>query len=186
VCAHAYSPAAIRRALECGVRSIEHGNMIDAETARLAAEKDAFVVPTLVTYRSLNRYGAEFGMSESSLAKNVRVLEAGVASLEICRDAGVQIGFGTDLLGPLQIHQSQEFLIRAEVMSPAEIIRSATAINARLIQREGELGVVAPGALADLIVVDGDPLADIGLLASDGADIPVVIQAGKPVKQIGI
>ena len=184
VCVHAYSPAAIRRSLDCGVRSIEHGNMIDLPTARLAAEKGAFVVPTLVTYQSLDRHGARYGMSEASRAKNSRVLAAGLSSLEICKEAGVDIGFGTDLLGPLHIHQSEEFRIRAEILSPLEIIRSATLVNARLLRREGRIGVVKPGAIADLIVVDGDPLADLGLFQDGGAHIPLVIQGGRIVKDI--
>lgn len=180
VCAHAYSSAAIRRALECGVRSIEHGNMIDAATARLAADMGAFVVPTLVTYQSLDRYGESYGMSEASLAKNKRVLSAGLSSLEICRDAGLDMGFGTDLLGPLHIHQSEEFRIRSEVLSPLEIIRSATSVNARLLRREDSIGAVKPGMIADLIAVDGDPLRDAALLRQE--HIPLVIQAGVPVK----
>lgn len=182
VCAHAYSAAAIRRALECGVRSIEHGNMIDAATARLAAEKGAFVVPTLITYRSMDRYGAEYGMSVASRAKNARVLAAGLSSLEICRDAGVQIGFGTDLLGQLHIHQSEEFSLRGEIFAAADIIRSATMVNAKLLRREGEIGIIQPGAAADLIAIDGDPLSDIALLRAD--HIPIVIQNGVVKKNL--
>ncbi|MBL8265093.1 metal-dependent hydrolase family protein [Steroidobacter sp.] len=182
VCAHAYSSAAISRALDCGVRSIEHGNMIDAKTAQQAAEQGAFVVPTLVTYDCLDRFGAELGMSEASRAKNTKVLQAGVASLEICKAAGVRLGFGTDLLGPLHEHQSREFLIRSEVLTPAELLRSATLTNASLLQRDGQLGIVAEGAVADLIVVDGDPLSDLALLQDGGAHIPLVMQAGSIVK----
>jgi imidazolonepropionase-like amidohydrolase len=182
VCAHAYSTAAIRRALDCGVRSIEHGNMIDEPTARLAAEKRAFVVPTLVTYESLQRYGEALGMSAASREKNDRVLQAGLSSLEACRAAGVEIGFGTDLLGALHVHQSREFLIRSEAMSALEILRSATLVNARLLRQEGRLGVVAPGAIADLIVVDGDPLNDIGILGGGSDNILLVVQAGRVAK----
>lgn len=182
VCAHAYSSAAIRRALECGVRSIEHGNMIDEQVARLAAEREAFVVPTLVTYESIERYGAEFGATASMLEKNRQVLTAGLSSIEICRAAGVQIGFGSDLLGPLHKHQSREFLIRSEVMSPIEIIRSATLINARLLRREGKLGVIAPGAAADLIGLEGNPLSDIGVLGNGSEAIPLVIKGGRIMK----
>jgi imidazolonepropionase-like amidohydrolase len=182
VCAHAYSGAAITRALECGVRSIEHGNMIDAASARLAAEKGAFVVPTLVTYESIDRYGAQFGLDATTLAKNERVLAAGLSSLEICRDAGVQMGFGSDLLGVLHQHQSREFLIRSEVMPAIEILRSATTVNARLLRQEGQLGVIAPGAVADLILLDGDPLADIAVLAEGAKAIPLVVKAGAVVK----
>ena len=85
VCAHAYSAQAIERAMRGGVRTIEHGNLIDAPTARLMAEKGAYIVPTLVAYDALKRRGADYGLSSYSLAKNEMVLDAGLRSLEICR-----------------------------------------------------------------------------------------------------
>jgi imidazolonepropionase-like amidohydrolase len=164
VMAHAYPPEAIRRSIDFGVRSIEHGNLIDRATAEHVAGADAFVVPTLVTYDALHRYGRELGFPDVSMAKLSDVREAGLHSLEILRAAGVKIGFGTDLLGPMHRRQSREFVIRAEAMSPFEIIRSATTVNAELLNRAGEVGVVAPGARADLIAIEGDRFADISLL----------------------
>src|SRR5665213_3085880 len=135
VCAHAYSPEAIARAVRAGVRTIEHGNLIDAPTAALMAEKEAFLVPTLVTYDAMKRRGPDYGLSAYSLAKNELVLEAGLRSLEIARDAGVKIGFGSDLLGQLQNDHCTEFALRAEVMSAQEIIRSATLVNAEIVRQ---------------------------------------------------
>jgi imidazolonepropionase-like amidohydrolase len=178
VMAHAYSPEAIRRSIDFGVRSIEHGNLIDGVTAEHVARADAFVVPTLVTYDALHRHGRELGFPEVSMAKLAEVREAGLGSLEILQRAGVRIGYGTDLLGPMHRYQSREFVIRAEAMAPFDIIRSATAINAELLNRSGELGVVAPGARADLIVVDGDPLADIALLDGQGEHITHIMKDG--------
>ncbi len=106
------------------------------------------------------------------------VLEAGLASLEIARSAGVSLGFGTDLLGETHEYQSDEFAIRARVLSPAEIVRSATVVNAEILERSGELGVVAPGARADLLVVDGNPLENLSLLAGDGKHLDVVMKDG--------
>ncbi|HZW72946.1 MAG TPA: amidohydrolase family protein, partial [Caldimonas sp.] len=103
---------------------------------------------------------------------------AGIGSLEILQQAGVNIGYGTDLLGPMHRYQSREFVIRAEAMAPFDIIRSATIINAELLNRTGELGVVAPGARADLIAVDGDPLADISLLDGQGEHLSVIMKDG--------
>ena len=168
VMAHAYTPEAIRRSIDFGVRSIEHGNLIDCATAEHVAGADAFVVPTLVTYDALYRFGRDLGFPEASLAKLGDVREAGLRSLEILQAAKVAIGFGTDLLGAMHRHQSREFVIRAEAMAPFDIIRSATIVNAELLNRAGEIGVVAPGARADLIAVDGDPLADISLLDGQG------------------
>ncbi len=178
VMAHAYSPEAIRRSIDFGVRSIEHGNLIDRATAEHVGGAEAFVVPTLVTYDALHRHGRELGFPEISMAKLGEVREAGLRSLEILRRAGVKIGYGTDLLGPMHRYQSREFVIRAEAMPAFDIIRSATTVNAELLNRAGELGVVAPGARADLIVVDGDPLADISLLDGQGEHLSHIMKGG--------
>jgi imidazolonepropionase-like amidohydrolase len=179
VMAHAYTPAAIKRSISFGVRSIEHGNLIDAETARHVAAHDAFVVPTLVTYEALEREGLALGMPAVSIAKLKDVRHAGIGALAHLKEAGVKIGFGTDLLGAMHVHQSREFSIRAEVLSPAEIIRSATSINAELLQMAGKLGVVAPGATADLLVVDGNPLKKLALLEGQGAHLKAIMKGGK-------
>ena len=178
VMAHTYTPEAIRRCVEYGVRSIEHGNLIDDETAAYCAEQGAFVVPTLATYEALHLYGRELGFPEVSLGKLKDVREVGVGALEILERAGVRIGFGTDLLGSMHEHQLTEFAIRSEALSPLEILRSATSVNAALLQRPEELGRVAPGALADLIVVDGDPLSDLGIFSGQGERVLMVMKGG--------
>ncbi len=178
VCAHAYTPEAITRAMQGGVRTIEHGNLIDEPAARLMAEKGAFLVANLVTYHAMKERAAQLGMSADMLAKNDVVLEAGYRSLEICKRAGVPVAYGSDLLGPLQEEQSREFLIRREVMKPIEVIRSATTVAARVLRREGTLGVIAPGALADLLLVDGNPLLDLGLFQNQGAHLTAIMKGG--------
>jgi imidazolonepropionase-like amidohydrolase len=183
VCAHAYSARSIARAVKAGVRCIEHGNLIDAPTAALMAEKGAFVVPTLVAYDALKRRGPDYGLSEYSLAKNEMVLSAGLRSLELFRAAGVKIGFGSDLLGQLQNDHCNEFTIRGQAMRPQEVIRSATLVNAEIIRREGKLGELVPGAHADLLVVDGDPYADLSVFLGDGARIPAIMLGGRFVKR---
>lgn len=179
VMAHAYSPRAIIRAVQSGVRSIEHGNLIDEAAAREMARHDAFFVATLVTYDSLFREGAALGWPQAMLDKLDRVKDRGLESLRIAKSEGVAIGFGTDLLGPMHDDQSNEFLLRAQVLSPIEVLQSATSINARILRREGQLGVLARGAVADLIVVDGDPSQDLALLTDNGAYIPVVMKEGR-------
>jgi imidazolonepropionase-like amidohydrolase len=182
VCAHAYTARAIDRAIRGGVRTIEHGNLIDAPTAALMAERGAYIVPTLVAYDSLKRRGTDYGLTEYSLAKNDMVLQGGLRSLEICREAGVKIGFGSDLLGQLQNDHCNEFTIRGEVMRPQDVIRSATLINAEIVCQEGKLGELIPGAHADLLVVDGDPTRDLSVFLGDGARIPAIMLAGRFVK----
>jgi imidazolonepropionase-like amidohydrolase len=184
VMAHAYTPEAIRRSIDFGVRSIEHANLTDRATAEHVAGAGAFVVPTLVTYDALHRYGRELGFPEVSMAKLAEVREAGLRSLEILQSAGVKIGFGTDLLGPMHRHQSREFVIRGEAMSPFDIIRSATIVNAELLNRSAELGVITPGARADLIAVDGDPLADISLLDGQGEHLSHIMKDGVFYKRL--
>src|SRR5579872_1192573 len=179
VLAHAYTAEAITRAVSQGVRTIEHGNLIDDSTARLLADREVYLVSTLVTYVVMKERAAQLGMSAASLEKNDMVLRAGMASLDICKKAGVKIGFGTDLLGELQNAQSRAFLLRREVMTPIEIIRSATIIGAEIVRMQGKLGVIEPGAIADLIVVDGDPLEDLGLLQDQGRHLQLIMKGGK-------
>lgn len=179
VCAHSYTARSTIHAVECGVRSIEHGNLIDQEAADLMAARGAFMVPTLVCYDETAEHGQALGVTPVIMAKLATVREGGIRMLEYCKRAGVKMGYGTDLMGELHPAQSREFLIRAQVLSPAEIIASATSVNAELLQRDGELGVIAPGALADILVVDGNPLADLGLFQGEGAHLSVIMQDGR-------
>ncbi len=182
VMAHAYTPESISRAIRCGVRSIEHGNLLDAETAALMAEHGAYLVPTLATYDALHRNAGRLGWSDEMMRKLELVRTQGVEAIRLARAAGVSIGYGTDLLGEMHADQSLEFTLRAPAMPAAEILRSATAVNAELLGQTGKLGVVAPGALADLVVVDGDPLQDLTLLQQQGRHLPLIIKAGKIFK----
>jgi len=178
VLAHAYSAEAITRALQAGVRTIEHANLIDAKAAELAADKNAFVVPTLVAYEAGARHAESAGYSAEMLDKLKRVREAGLRSLELCKSAGVSMGFGTDIIGDQELH-AQEFLLRTQVLPAHEVIASATRIGAKILRREGELGVIAPGAIADLLVVNGNPLEDISVLAGHGEALAAVMKDGR-------
>lgn len=183
VAAHAYTPAAITRAVRAGIRTIEHGNLLDRESAREMAQRGAYLVPTLVTYEAMRRKGPELGLPPQSLEKLGAVAEAGLHSLELAIEAGVQIGFGTDLLGDLQAYQCDEFSIRAEVQAPVDILRSATQVNARILGKEGVLGVVQPGATADLIACIRDPLRDAAVLRGQGEALTLIVKDGRVVKR---
>ena len=124
------------------------------------------------------------GMDSIALSKNDDVLDAGITALEVCRSAGVMLGFGTDLLGSLHGYQADEFRIRSEVLSAADILRSATSVNAKILNQENELGCIATGALADLIVIDGNPLKDLEVFTADGENIHIVVKDGRVVKDI--
>jgi len=178
VMAHAYTARAIRRAIECGVRTIEHGNLVDADTAKLMAEKGAFAVPTQVTYEMLAKHGAEAGLPPDSVAKIEDVRLAGRNALKLFADAGVEMGYGSDLLGDMHQYQSHELQIRAEVLGNLAALRSATSVAAKILQREGQLGCIAEGAIADLLVVDGNPLENIDCLVGQGEKLAMIIQEG--------
>jgi imidazolonepropionase-like amidohydrolase len=182
VMAHAYTPAAVSRAVEAGVRTIEHGNLIDQATAVLMAERGAYLVPTLITFKALATYGAQLGFPPEMLAKLSSIVEVGTRSLRLAHAAGVKMAYGTDLLGELHEHQSEEFLIRVEALPAIEVLRSATLFAAEVLQMENRLGVVAPGAFADLVVVEGNPLDDLGLLQEQGRHIPCIVKDGRFVK----
>jgi len=179
VSAHLYTADAISRAVRCGVHSLEHCNIIDAPAAALAAEAGAVAVPTLVTYEALAQDGPSYGFPPDSIAKIEAVRAHGLRSFEILQAAGVTMAFGTDLLGETHVRQSEEFAIRARVLPAAQILAAATTTAAKLIGMEGRLGVIAPGALADLLVVDGDPLADIAVLASPSRTVRAIMARGQ-------
>ena len=182
VAAHAYSPEAIRHAVDNGVRSIEHGNLLDAATAEAMAAAGAYLVPTLATYEAMDRRGAELGMPDVAQAKNREVLQSGRVAIELAHAAGVPVGFGTDLMGRLEEEQLNGLRLQTEVDGVLTTLRAATSVNADLLGRP-DLGRIRPGAQGDLLVVDGDPLDDPSMLWGDPAR-RTVIQGGDIVSVI--
>jgi len=183
VAAHVYTDKAIARCVELGVHSLEHCNLIEPDTARKAAERGCIAVPTLVAYDALHIEGEALGLGAAEFAKIEVVRSGGLRSLEVMRDAGLPMAFGSDLLGQLRKYHGMEFELLAKILTPAEIIRSATIIGARLCRLEGQVGVIAAGAFADLLVVDGDPLSDINLLQGDGIHMPAIMANGRFAKK---
>ena len=181
--AHAYSPRAVSRAVMAGVRSIEHGNLIDQATARLMKTHGAFLVPTLSTYAALADEGVKLGWSPSMLEKLDKVQASGIESLAIAKAEGVPIVFGTDLLGHMHDRQSGEFAIRSAVQTPVEILQGATIEAARLMRQEGRIGQLVQGAFADLLIVDGDPTRELSMLAEPERGIRLVMQGGRIVRE---
>lgn len=161
VMAHAYSPQSITRAVRCGVRTIEHGNLLDEGAARAMREEGAFLVPTLATYFALGDEGVRLGWSAEMLGKLDRVKGAGQRAIAIAKSEGIPVAFGSDLLGHMHPQQANEWRLRAPVQSAVEILQSATSVAAKVLRQEGKLGVIAAGAKADLLVADGDPTKDI-------------------------
>lgn len=178
VMAHTYTARTVNRAIECGVRSLEHCNLIDQSSIELFLKHGAWMVPTLVTYQALAQEGVAAGLPKEVEHKIFLVLDKGLAALEMAYKAGVQLAFGTDLLGQMHRHQLQEFSIRAQVQPNLEVIRAATLYAAQLLFAEGELGVIAPGAQADLIVLDGNPLENINILTQPERYLKLVMKGG--------
>jgi imidazolonepropionase-like amidohydrolase len=178
VTGHAYTAAAVNRGLEAGVRCIEHGNLMDAESVARLREAGAFYVPTLATYAALAEEGREHGFPADQHRKVFEVLDAGLGALELAHRAGVPIVYGTDLLGGMHRRQLTELTLRAEVQPAAAVLRSATTVAARLLGLEGRVGVVAPGASADLLLVDGNPLERLALLTEPARHLRLVMKAG--------
>ena len=178
VMAHAYSPRSITRAVQCGVRSIEHGNLLDEDSAKVMKAQGAYLVPTLATYAVLGDEGKRLMWSPEQLVKLDRVKDAGTQAIAIAKAHGVPIAFGTDLLGAMHPQQSIEWRLRSGVQTAVEILQSATSVAAKLLNQEGKLGVIAPGAHADLVVVNADPTKDITVMCDPATALAGVMKAG--------
>ncbi|MFE3142982.1 amidohydrolase family protein [Streptomyces scopuliridis] len=176
VAAHAYSPEAIRHSIANGVRSIEHGNLLDEDTATAMVAAQAFLVPTLVAYDAMARRWQEVALSPVQRAKNAEVLDSGLRAVQRAQEAGVRIGFGTDLMADLEDDQLRGLKLQAEAIGWQEALRSATRVNAELIGRP-DLGRVEVGATADLLLLDG-PLTDDESLLWDERRSRTVVQGG--------
>lgn len=179
--AHAYSPRAVTRAVQAGVRSIEHGNLVDAATARVMKQHGAYLVPTLSTYAALAQEGQRLGWSAEMLDKLRRVHDQGLEAVRLARAEGVPVVFGTDLLGHMHDRQSGEFGLRAADIPPLELLQSATSVAARMMGQEGRIGALVPGAWADLLIVDGDPQGSLDMLARPEQGVRLIMQAGRVV-----
>ncbi|UIJ73420.1 amidohydrolase family protein [Aurantimonas sp. HBX-1] len=180
---HLYADEAIVRALDCGFECIEHGNLISDATIARVARDGIPVVPTNITYDILAKSGAKFGLPPESVAKIADVREAGLEKLEKMHAAGVIMGYGSDLLGGMQTEQSGEFPLRGRYIPADAVIRSATTDAAKVLRMEGRIGTIAPGAFADIIAVDGNPLEDLDLLTKQGAHMPLIMKGGVAVKK---
>ena len=178
VMAHAYTAKSIKRALECGVKSIEHGNLIDEPTLDLLIQKDAFLTPTLVVYYAISTYGKKYNLSKNVIETARDTFKNGIKALKMASEKGANIAFGTDLIGDLHNLQSMEFKLRGQVQSNIEVIRSATIYSAKLLQMEDRIGVIQEGAYADLIVLNKNPLNDLNILANEN-EIKAVMKNGK-------
>jgi imidazolonepropionase-like amidohydrolase len=160
VTAHAHNVRGIHNGLAAGVRCFEHGSFLDAETATALAEAGAWLVPTLAVARLMNDEWQSWGLSADVLPRIALVEDAMTRAVKLAYDAGVLLGSGSDLIGPIQNRRGLELVLKAKILGPMAAIVSATSSNARILGASDRLGTVERGKVADLIAVDGDPLTD--------------------------
>jgi imidazolonepropionase-like amidohydrolase len=183
VMAHTYCPQAIQTCLHAGVKSIEHGNLMDSEAAEMMVEKNAFYVPTLTVYDLLLKEGRD--VFDAYTAEKLKMIgDRGMQALDFAYRKGVKIGSGSDIIGPLQHLKGRELRLKAEVMTPMEAIISATRINAELIGMKDRLGTIEADKFADLIVIDGNPLLDMTVFENGMQRVVLVMKAGRIIKNI--
>jgi imidazolonepropionase-like amidohydrolase len=179
VMAHAHTAQAAMRCARNGVRSIEHGTLMNRESADVVAEAGAFVVPTMAIIESLRQ--TPLGLPPAALEKLAAIGDHAAAAVAHCRAAGVKLGLGTDLFGALRDQQSREFEVRARHESSLDVLRSATSVNAELIGLQGEVGTLRAGAAADIIAVSGDPVTNVGVLADPQHTLKLVVHDGRVI-----
>tara|TARA_R110001599_G_C12276844_1_gene662674 strand:+ start:23714 stop:24943 length:1230 start_codon:yes stop_codon:yes gene_type:complete len=183
VMAHCHTDEAVRRCVEYGVRTIEHGSVITQKTAQLMAQKGVFMVPTLSVVKVITNHADELGLPPTGLEKADGLWDTMLQSIAICSSAGVKIGLGSDLLGA-QFHplQGGELALRGQVSSPIDVLRSATSVNAEILRKQGELGCIAAGALADILVLDFDPFDDLAPFSNSESSILLLMKGGKIIR----
>lgn len=184
VMAHVYSSRSILNCTAAGVRTLEHGNLLDEQAARAIKDTGAFLVPTLVTYEITPRLGKELGIPENNIRKMIEARERGLEALAVAHRVGVKIASGSDLLGPMQVYKGMELELKSRVLGPMGAIVATTRTNAELLRKEKDLGTIEAGKLADFILINGDPLKDMTLFQQYQERITLIIQGGRVYKNI--
>jgi imidazolonepropionase-like amidohydrolase len=182
VTAHCYTAEGVRHAIAGGVRGIEHGNMIDVETAQLMAEKGVFLTPTLALHTFVTMPPYDKFETPDGLRKNAIVGDAGIRAIRIAEEAGVVVCYGTDTTGPTLVMQTYEFVVRSKLLPSPVVLRQATINGAKQINMEGKLGELVEGAFADLLFLNENPLEDVASLDRINENLMLVIKDGRIVK----
>jgi imidazolonepropionase-like amidohydrolase len=186
VTVHSYNSTSTRRAIEAGVRCIEHGHLIDEPTMRLLAERGIWLSTNIVSYDVLPP-----GITERQRLKFEQVRAASDTMIRLAKKYHVKIGFGTDLINSLELQarENHEFVLRSRWFTPLELMRQATSGNAELLTLSGprnpypgKLGVIEEGAYADLLLINGDPFADISILEHPDQALALVMKDGRLYK----
>jgi imidazolonepropionase-like amidohydrolase len=182
VTAHCYTAEGVRHAIAGGVRGIEHGNMIDEETARLMAEKGVFLTPTLALHTFVTMPPYDKFETPEGLRKNAIVGDAGIQGIRIAEEAGVTVCYGTDTTGPTLVMQTYEFVVRSKILPSPIVLRQATINGAKQLGMEGKLGELVEGSFADLLLLKKNPLEDVATLDQTHENLMLVMKDGRIVK----
>lgn len=182
VTAHVYTIDGIKQAIDNGVKSIEHGNLIDDEIAQMMADNGVWLSPQVLVYRTFSP-----DLGPVRLAKG-KMVEAGLDSMfTLAKKYDLKVVFGTDVVVNPQAcaDQNKEFGARTDWFTPAEILRQATANSGELLQLSGDrspypgvVGQIVEGAHADLLLVDGNPLEDITILENSAEVLDLIMKGG--------
>jgi imidazolonepropionase-like amidohydrolase len=184
VMAHCYSNRGIRLCVRAGVRSIEHGNLLNRESAKILRDADVYLVPTLVTYEMLYQKGKELGIPDYFQRKINYLKEKSLEALDIANQERVNIASGSDLIGSLQVYKGMELELKSRVIGPMDAIVATTITNAKLLRQERNLGTIQKGKYADMILVNGNPLKDISLIQNYKEKITLIMKGGEIFKNI--
>ena len=185
VLAHAYTSDAIRRLVDNGVKCIEHGLLIDDATAKYVKQNDVVISTQLVVYRALKDLP---GISETNLKKLDVVLKGQENLIRLIKKYDITTGFATDLIGGMYPMLTREFTERAMYWTPAEVLKQATSESAKVIRmagplnRHGNFGEIREGWVADLLLVNGEPLKDISVLRNPDENLALIMKGGEIVK----
>ncbi len=183
---HAYTPIAITRAIAAGVKVIEHGHLMDEASGRLMAEKGVWL-----SFQPFTDDGIVPQLPPANMRRLKEVWSGTETTMALARKYTLKVAFGTDILFSAQqaAKQGMELVKMTRWYTPSEVLTLGTAINAELLKLSGprdpypgKLGVIAEGALADLLLVDGDPIANIRLLENPAASLVVIMKDGKIFK----
>jgi len=145
-------------------------------------ERNAHLVPTLITYEADGKYGMDFGWAPENAEKNAEVLASGLKSLEVALAEGVNVGYGTDLCWSPKTYQGDGLLIHQKVCGPVEALRHATVNNAKIVRMAGQIGEISEGAFADILIVDANPYDGLECFAQYDNKVVGVIQSGRVIR----
>jgi imidazolonepropionase-like amidohydrolase len=182
VTAHCYTAEGVRHAIAGGVGGIEHGNMIDPDTARLMADKGVFLTPTLALHTFVTMPPYDRFETPEGLRKNAIVGDAGLKAIRYAEEAGVCVCYGTDTTGPTLVMQTYEFVVRSKLLPSPVVLRQATINGARQLGMEGKLGELVPGSFADLLFLNTNPLQDVASLDRTNENVMLIVKDGRIVK----